>query len=182
MPPEALRTPRSRDISDGTAHRNCNTNGELGQRSARDPGRCSAGRRTGAARCTHVTRHREPGAVAVRRPRPVSQATSRKRRSASRITSLVEDRSAAARASSAAFNSGSIRTGTTSAGADPIAGRPRRRCVSIWTWILRARPHRRPHRDRPRSTPFPRPSCMSCHPSPISSLQELVEHLSQFIA
>ncbi len=33
---EAFRTPRLRDISEGTDHRECNTNGELGQRSARD--------------------------------------------------------------------------------------------------------------------------------------------------
>ncbi len=58
------------------------------------------------------------------------QATSRYRRSASRITSLVVVSSAAARASIAAFNSGSTRTGTTSARAEPIVGRPRRRRFS----------------------------------------------------
>ncbi len=50
----------------------------------------------------------------------------RKRRSASRMISLVVVSSAVARASTAARSSGSRRTGTTSAGPEPIGGRPPR--------------------------------------------------------
>ena len=46
---------------------------------------------------------------------------------ASRMISLVVAWSASALDSIAASNSGSILTGTTSAGPDPIGGRPRRR-------------------------------------------------------
>ncbi len=52
------------------------------------------------------------------------QATPRKLRSASRITALVVVASASARCSIAFRSSGSMRTGTTSAGPEPIAGRP----------------------------------------------------------
>jgi hypothetical protein len=57
------------------------------------------------------------------------QATSRNFRSARRMISLAEVWSAFARASMADRRSGSMRTGMTSAGPEPMAGRPRRRSL-----------------------------------------------------
>lgn len=63
-------------------------------------------------------------------------ATSTKRRKGYSIISVVVVRSALARASIAAPSSGSVPTGTTSAGLEPIVGRPRRRVLAMSSGLL----------------------------------------------